>query len=48
MSKMSSVQKGDIFENEVFTYFKTEIEEDRFYSKKEYCAIYQKKRLLFA
>lgn len=40
---MNTVKKGDLFEKKVFDYFQTEINEDRFYAKKEFCRIYSKK-----
>lgn len=40
---MNTVKKGDAFEKKVFNYFKNQINEDKFYAKKEYCRIYAKK-----
>jgi len=40
---MNTVKKGDMFEEKIFNYFQTEINEDRFYAKKEFCRIYSKK-----
>jgi len=43
MTKINTTKKGDVFEREVFNFFKNEITSNRFYVKKEYCKIFSKK-----
>jgi Zn-dependent peptidase ImmA (M78 family) len=40
---MDTKKKGDELENQTFAVFQRQIDEDRFFSKSEYCKIFQKK-----